>query len=240
MLKEFLGQTFISRDKSCPYLSGETSATQYYIGCVDDAAFAKLLERGWRRFGRLFFRPVCSACAECKSVRVDPDQFEWSKSFRRVLNKGERLRLKIARPSITDDRLKLYDEYHKERSTNRGWDAETTSSVEYYSAFVERSGNYEYEFSYYYLDRLVCVALVDMLPMGISAVYCYYDPDMRALSLGTYSILRQLLFAKDRRLKRFYLGYWARGNDSLSYKTRFKPYETLRGRPALDQSPVWE
>jgi arginine-tRNA-protein transferase len=240
MLREFTRHTFVSRDKLCPYLPDRTSATEYYIGGVSSAAFAEMLLRGWRRFWRLFFRPVCAACNECKSVRVDPNRFEHSRSFRRILRKGESLRLNIARPSINDERLRLYERYHKERSIARGWEAETTDACEYYAAFVERAENYGYEFSYYYRDRLVCVALTDILSVGASAVYCYYEPEMRAYSLGTYSILRQLSFAKDRGLRRLYLGYWVQGNASLSYKSRFKPYEILRGRPTPDQAPIWE
>jgi arginine-tRNA-protein transferase len=241
VLREFLGHTFVLRGKPCPYLPNWTSATEYCIGGVDGAMFAKLLLRGWRRFGHLFFRPVCAACDECKSIRIDPNRFEWSGSFRRVLSKGETaLSMKIERPRVTDERLSLYERYHKERSATRGWEPESTDPMDYRSSFVECSENYGYEFSYYYLDRLVCVALTDILPVGVSAVYCYYEPEMRSLSLGTYSILRQLAFAKERGAKRLYLGYCVHGNASLSYKARFKPYEVLRGRPELDQAPTWE
>ncbi|MDR2152309.1 MAG: arginyltransferase [Helicobacteraceae bacterium] len=239
-LREFLGHTFVSQDKSCPYLLDRTSATQYHIGGVNSVMFAKLLSRGWRRFGRLFFRPVCAACDECKSARVDVDRFELSGSFRRILRKGEALRLEISRPIVSDDRLALYDRYHKERSISRGWETESADPTEYYCAFAESSEDYGYEFAYYYLDRLVCVALTDILPIGVSAVYCYYEPEMRSFSLGTYSVLRQAMFAKDRGAKRLYLGYWVQNNASLAYKARFKPFEILRGRPELDQTPIWE
>jgi arginine-tRNA-protein transferase len=172
-------------------------------------------------------------------MRIDPKRFVWSESFRRVLRKCEGIRIEVSRPSVTPQRLELYERYHAERSANRGWDVEGSNAQEYYYAFVENARNYGYEFAYYYRDRLVGIALIDALPMGLSAVYCYYEPEMRSFSLGTYSILWQLLFAKAGGFDRLYLGYWVRENASLAYKARFKPYELLRGRPELDQSAEW-
>ncbi|MDR1912682.1 MAG: arginyltransferase [Helicobacteraceae bacterium] len=239
MFRELSGETFISRDKPCPYLGGRSCATQYRFGGVGDLLYGELLQRGWRRFGRLFFRPACAACSECKSVRIDPNSFVWNRSFRRVLKKCERIKLKVGHPAICDKRLDLYERYHKERAISRGWEAESSDPDEYDYAFLESDGNYAYEFDYYYLDRLVCVALVDILRVGVSAVYCYYEPEMPSFSLGVNSILQQTLFAKEHGYKRLYLGYFVSGAKSLTYKARFKPYEVLLERPSLNQTPKW-
>lgn len=43
----------------------------------------------------------------------------------------------------------------------------------------------------YWLDgQLIAVGVLDVLPRCLSAVYFFYDPDYRFLSLGTYSSFR--------------------------------------------------
>jgi len=87
--------------------------------------------------------------------------------------------------------------------------------------------------------RLLGVALIDILPESISAVYCYYDPDLRQRGLGVFSVLQQLLLAKARGIGNLYLGYWVEGNQSMHYKARYRPHEILAGRPELDEAPRW-
>ncbi|GHS88367.1 hypothetical protein FACS189487_06470 [Campylobacterota bacterium] len=172
-------------------------------------------------------------------MRIAPELFEMTRSFRRVFHKCERLRLMISRPIVDDARLNLYERYHIDRQTLRGWEYEQIGQFDYYEYFVDHAQDYGYEFAYYYYDRLAAVALVDLLPTGLSAVYCYYDPELKHLSLGTYSILRQILFAKEHGFAHLYLGYSVEGNASLSYKMRFHPREMLVGSYDLRDEPIW-
>ena len=34
------------------------------------------------------------------------------------------------------------------------------------------------------------MSYVDVLPAGLSAIYFYYEPDLRHLSLGTWNVLK--------------------------------------------------
>lgn len=43
---------------------------------------------------------------------------------------------------------------------------------------------------YYLDDRLIAVGVIDILPLCVSSVYFFYDPDYRFLSLGSYASLR--------------------------------------------------
>ena len=233
------GSTFVAQDKPCPYLGGRSSSTLYRYGGIDSDTYTKLVLRGWRRFGHLFFAPVCAGCDRCFSLRIDVAHFRPNRSFRRVLQKNDQTRLIVRRPSLSHEHLDLYNRYHQERKNSRGWHHEPTGHAEYLQAFVEGGREYGYEFAYYHRDRLVAIALVDMLPMAISAVYCYYDPDHKPLSLGTFSILKQIELARQKSIPYLYLGYWVPENKSLSYKSRFGPFEILQGRPALDQEAFW-
>ena len=75
-------------------------------------------------------------------------------------------------------------------------------------------------------DRLMGLAIIDILETGISAVYTFYDPDMPGRSLGTYSILKELeLTAAISPDKHLYLGFWLCGLKQMDYKRRFRPFE---------------
>jgi arginine-tRNA-protein transferase len=68
---------------------------------------------------------------------------------------------------------------------------------------------------------------VDVVPVGLSAIYYYYEPEERARCLGTYNVLRVIAAAADRGLPHVYLGYYVAGCRSLEYKDRFRPNEVL-------------
>lgn len=71
---------------------------------------------------------------------------------------------------------------------------------------------------------LVMVSVVDRLDDGWSAVYTFYDPDVKG-SLGTYAILWQLAELKQKKLTWLYLGYWIAQSQKMTYKTQFTPYQ---------------
>ncbi|CAN0544511.1 unnamed protein product, partial [Ectocarpus sp. 8 AP-2014] len=39
--------------------------------------------------------------------------------------------------------------------------------------------------------KLIAVGVVDVLPKCLSSVYCFYDPDYRALALGKLTALKE-------------------------------------------------
>ena len=80
---------------------------------------------------------------------------------------------------------------------------------------------------------------MDQVPGAISLTYFFYDPDWRAASPGTYSILNQLLYARSAGLDYAYLGYWIDECPSMSYKGGFHPRQILADYPAEEDEPVW-
>lgn len=230
----------VFQEHPCPYLPDLEARMRYRLieRCSADQ-YAALLERGWRRFGCTFFRPACRGCDECKSLRLDPRGFRPSRSQKRAWKRNLDLRV-LLRPALaTAEHLELYQRYHADMTERRGWEDKGLSSLHYYQTFVEGRHEWGHELAYYDGDRLLCIALVDLLPRALSAVYCYYDPRERKRSLGVFSVLVQLDLALRRQLEHVYLGYWVEPNISMRYKASYRPHEILRGRPGPGDFPRW-
>jgi arginine-tRNA-protein transferase len=75
--------------------------------------------------------------------------------------------------------------------------------------------------------ELAGVAIVDRADNSLSAVYCYYDPAHQRLSLGTYSILKQIELCQSWGLRYLYLGLYIGDCDKMAYKAGFLPHERL-------------
>jgi len=227
-------------DESCAYLEDEKQTTHYKI--IRDCSMAyceALIERGWRRFGYMFFRPVCAECTACESFKIDVKNYKFSKSERRVLRKNEATKIVIQRPQVTSTHLELFEKYHSHMKDKRGWKHEQTEAKHYYSSFVHGHGDFGYEVLYFIEDKLVGVDLVDILPNGISSIYFYYDPDFDKYSLGTFSMLQQIKIAQENDFAWIYMGYYVKGCQSLEYKSRYRPYHVLQGRPLDAHEPSW-
>ncbi len=224
----------------CLYLPDRSSRLRYRVidHCTAET-YGRLLERGWRRFGRVFFRPSCAACDECRSLRIDVERFSPNRSMRRTLKRNRDLRVALRRASVSDQHLELYERYHRDMADRKDWSEKSITLLGYYRTFVEGWQDFGHELLYFDGDRPVAIALVDLLPRAISAVYCYYEPELRARSLGVYSVLRQIELARERGMPYLYLGFLVDGNRSMRYKANYRPHEILEGRPGLDQDAVW-
>ena len=231
----------VIHDEKCSYLEDRLQSTHYLV--IDDCTLeqcSQLINQGWRRFGAMFFRPICPHCDACESVRINVKQYEFSKSERRILRKNSDLTILIGHPTISQAHLKLHEKYHKHMQEKKNWDYTPTTNQHYYSSFVHGHENFGYEVLYMVDDKLIGVDIVDFLPDGISSTYFFYDPDYEKRSLGKLSLLKQIEFAKRKELDWIYLGYYVKDCDSLNYKAEYQPQETLQGRPDLNQYTTWK
>ena len=234
LLKEF------SLNDKCSYLKGKEQTTHYkIIEHCSSYNTQELIERGFRRFGKMYFRPVCHSCNECQSIKIDVDNYNFSKSEKRVMNKAKHIKSYIQQPTLTREHLNLFEKYHLFMKDKKGWDYQKTDPEHYYNSFVSGHEDFGYEILYFDDDKLIGVDLIDILEDGISSIYFYYDPDYSTLSLGKLSLLLQIKFAQRENKRWIYLGYYVEGCPSLSYKSEYKPYLTLQGRPSSKCEYIW-
>jgi arginine-tRNA-protein transferase len=71
------------------------------------------------------------------------------------------------------------------------------------------------------------VGLVDVEPLALSAVYCYFDPAEARRSPGVFNILWLIDECRRRGAPHLYLGYYVRDSPKMSYKAAYRPYEIL-------------
>jgi arginine-tRNA-protein transferase len=232
---------FCTLDYECSYLPNKKVRMYYKYTSESNKIFnTAVVQRGWRRFGNYYFYPLCNGCNECKSLRIDVENFKLTKSQRRVIKKNRYTRMYIQEPQLKDSYIDLYNKYHKWKAQKDGWKYRAISVGEYYENFVEGASDFGKEVIYIKDNKLVGVDLIDILEDGISAIYFFYDPDYAHLSLGIYSLLYQIYIAKEMNLKYIYLGYWVDGCKAFEYKPRFQPQEILDGFPSIDQEPEWK
>jgi len=234
LLKEF------SLQDKCSYIKDLEQTTHYkYIENCSAQNTQELIERGYRRFGKMYFRPICAECTECQSIKIDVENFHFSKSQRRVLKKASHITTYIQTPTLTEEHLTLFEKYHLFMHEKKGWDYNETTAEHYYNSFVSGHEDFGYEVLYFDEGKLIGVDLIDVLEDGVSSIYFYYDPDYTHLSLGKYSLLSQIKFAQKAKKKWIYLGYYVEECPSLSYKSEYTPYVTLKGRPHEHEQYFW-
>jgi arginine-tRNA-protein transferase len=234
-------EQFVESPRACAYLPNRPASLDVRVILdVTPSELDLLLERGWRRFGPIYFRPACTACAECVSLRVLVDGFEPSKSQRRAERAYAGLRRVVGTPLVDEARLALYAKWHASREERRGWDPNPQNRQRYALelAFPHPCAR---EAAFYDDERggtLVAVALFDQTPRALSAVFFYCDPAYARLSPGTANVVHLLREAAATGRPHVYLGYRVAGCASLRYKAAFRPHELLQGRPETLEAPA--
>jgi len=160
-------------------------------------------------------------------------------SQRRVILKNTNTQITISRPSVSEEKILLYNRYHLRMQQKKSWHFREINAEVYSENFVYGYGDFGYEISYKINGNLVGIGYFDVLIDSLSATYFFYDHSFSYLSLGTFNILTQLLFAKEKHLMYFYPGYWIKEHYSMGYKERFKPFEILQNMPDIFDTPIW-
>ena len=232
-------QTFVEPPRACSYLPAELASLEHRVMVdVTPQELEAMLIRGWRRFGPIYFRPVCDTCSECVSIRIPVASFHPNRSQRRARKACASLTWKMAPPIVDRQRLDLLAKWHSFREEKKGWEAQALDTDEYtlQFAFPHPAAR---ELSFWEGSRLVGVSLIDITPNAWSAVYFFYDPEIADRSPGIHNVLLGVDLARERKIPYVYLGYRVMGCSSMVYKSTFTPHELLRERPPLDAEPHW-
>ena len=211
----------LSETSSCPYLEKRSYRQEYFLGVNGDSdCFQTLLDARWRRFGVVFFRPVCPDCRKCIPIRVDVRRFKPSKSQKRVLKKNKRTGVRFSSLSYKPEMFRIYEKHSRVK-----FDQSVTEEEFFRSFFQPAVPSFQSEF--YADNQMVGFGILDIAATGLSTVYFAYDPDFSVLSPGTFSILSEIEETKNLGLDYYYSGYYVKECSRMAYKGQFHPYELL-------------
>jgi leucyl-tRNA---protein transferase len=188
----------------------------------DAATYQALMDLGFRRSGKLVYRPACEGCRECVPIRVPVDRFRLSRSQRRVWRRNQDVHVAVGEPRSSDEKWRMYVEYLRQRH-----DGTMSESREDFQEFLYAAVTDTLEMVYRAGDRIVAVGIVDACPGCLSSVYFYFGPAQSRRSLGTFGALCEIAECRRRGLAYWYAGYYVRECAAMNYKADFRPYELL-------------
>ncbi|HID81084.1 MAG TPA: arginyltransferase [Chromatiales bacterium] len=219
---------YLSPPYGCSYLP-EQIATNAVIDPsaeLSPALYNHLLNKGFRRSGNLVYRPHCKDCQACIATRIPVEDFQPSRNQRRTWKRNQDLTVTSTPARHTEEYFDLYKRYLGQRHPGGGMENPTPESFEDFlltdwgeTIFIEFRNK----------EKLLGVAVADVIPDGFSAMYTFFDPTASKRSLGTYAVLWLIETARRENKPWVYLGYWIESCQKMQYKTRFQLIEGFQG-----------
>lgn len=184
--------------------------------------------QGFRRSGRLVYRPQCPNCNACQSSRIINNQFRPSKSQKRAISRNKDLRLNWVDAEFQQEHYQLYEHYIAKRHS----DGEMfPASKEQYTGFlIEGHGTHRFLEARDEHGVLIACVVVDIYFDGLSAIYSYFDHHQDKRSLGRYLVLALISEGIRMQLPYTYLGYWIKESSKMNYKANYQPLEVYDGQ----------
>lgn len=220
---------FSTQPHPCSYIEGREATTLFLDPhqAIDEPLYAALSDLGFRRSGEHLYRPHCGQCQDCIPARIPVERFNPTRQQRKIFRRNADLQVRPVRPQLSDEYFELYARYIEGRHANGDMYPPDRNQ---FASFLARDLPWCTFFEFRLDQRLLAVAVTDILPNGLSAIYTFFDPDEERRSLGRYCILWQIEETRRLGLDGLYLGYWIRDCRKMRYKTEYRPLELLVNR----------
>lgn len=228
-------QFFLTAPAECPYIEGlqERKLFTHLDGSNASVVHNLLSHHGFRRSQNLIYRPACSDCNACQSVRIVAKHFKASERHKRNIKLNKDVSSKPQRPIVSMEQYDLFKRYLASRHDSGGM---SQMSFMDYEFMVEDTSVQTMLIEYRLKPendedpgQLIGCALTDVMQDGLSMVYSFYDPDMPKRSLGVMMILDHIHRAKLMGDGFVYLGYWVQNSPKMAYKADYEPLEVESG-----------
>jgi arginine-tRNA-protein transferase len=217
-------QFYLTAETPCPYLPDRDSANIVPdpMVPVTSGIYDQLIQLGFRRSGDHVYRPHCPSCSACVPVRIPVESFQSRRTDRRLLRSNADIQTATLAADFHEEHFELYQRYTADRHPDGGM---ATMGREEYIGFLSTSWGTTWFTEFRLEERLIAVAAYDQVSDGLSAVYTFFDPEMKQRAPGRLAILWQIEETRRLGLPHLYLGYWIAECDKMSYKADYRPLE---------------
>ena len=192
-----------------------------------------LLANGWRHFGTQFFRYNISVhngiLCQVLPLRIRLAHFSLSKNKRRIITKNRDLQVIVRPIEINEEKETLFDR-HKQR-----FDHSIPFSIyDFLSLDAAKVPGEALEVSVYTGEKLIAASFFDVGEKAISGIYAMFAPEESSRSLGIFTMLAEIDFARKHGKDFYYQGYCFDISSFYDYKKRFRALEKF------DWNGSWE
>lgn len=215
---------YLTETESCSYLDNKQQRMIVVdpLQPISKPLASYFSQRGFRRSGNMTYRPHCTQCSQCVSVRIPAEEFKASRSQKRVFKNAKHLNYRI---ESLENAAQYFDMYYRYQCSRHKDGIMCDSSIDKYLSFIESNIAETKLLVICDNDKPVCISVIDLVHDGLSAVYTFFEPEYSKLSLGTYAILSLVNLCKKHCYDFVYLGFWIEESAKMSYKMKFQPLE---------------
>lgn len=158
-------------------------------------------------------------------LRSKIHELNFTKSQRKLIRKNRQKYRKEIKPlTITGDKNKLYKLYKKKR-----FEGHPERTLEDFFGLIgnpfARTVYDTWEIAFYDGEQLAAISFVDLGEDSVASLMCMFHPDYTNDSLGFYSMLEEIEFAKEKGFNYYYPGYTLDMPSCFDYKTRIGSLE---------------
>lgn len=224
---------YLTTEHTCSYLDAKESQSLVVdeeFGMTQQI-YSHLIERGFRRSGDMVYAPHCQNCSACLACRINTNQFRASRSQRRCREMHRNTKVVIKPCVYNHDHKDLYNVYVANRHADTASLAGNNDPMEFFGSTWCVTWLVEFHIE----NKLAAVAVIDVLNNGLSAVYTFYDPQLKHYALGTYAVIWQIEKARELGIEYVYLGYWVENSQKMDYKKNFRPLEVFMNQQWQEQ-----
>ncbi|SNY51117.1 arginine-tRNA-protein transferase [Arsukibacterium tuosuense] len=216
----------LTQPSPCSYITGQQE--QLVVLMPDEpmsaGLYQQLLALNFRRSGEQSYTPHCQACKACQSVRIKPQQWQPSRSQRRLLSKARRAGLQY-RLVTQADLNRYYPLFAAYIAFKHDDGIMFPANQEQLSSMLECSWLPVRFLEIYHDEQLVSVSIIDELANSYSAVYTFFSEQYRQFSPGKLAISYLLQQARLDSKDFVYLGYLVEACQKMAYKAEFTPQQ---------------